>query len=79
MTSAVNAIIGGLPFTCASGSTNYSAITAQHNNYAPNSTGGYVVTGNTTIDLLVTNQVYRDTTASSGTKYIMISGSYKVA
>lgn len=79
MSSAVNAIIGGLPFTCASGSPNYSAITAQHNTYAPNSTGGYVVVGSSSLDLVVTNQTNRDTTPSSGTKYVMISGHYKVA
>lgn len=79
MSSAVNAVIGGLPFNCASGSENYSAITAQHNTYAPNSTGGYVIVGSSSLDLVVTNQTYRDTTPSSGTKYVMISGHYKVA
>jgi len=79
MSSAALTIIGGLPFTAAAGATNYSAILATHNDYAPNSNGGYVTVGTTSIDLIVTNSINRDTTPSSGTKYVMISGHYRTA
>lgn len=76
MNAAVNAIIGGLPFTCISPANGFTAVYTAHNNYAPNSTGGYIIANATNIYLTNDGNITQATTASSGSKYIMIAGTY---
>ena len=76
MSSAVSAVIGGLPFTSGI-SGRYAAVAITHNNYAPGADNGYVDhLGVTNITPVVRDGIGAVQTPSSGTKYIMVCGTY---
>jgi hypothetical protein len=73
--TAVSAGFSGLPFTI---SPTYPVFSTTHNSWTPNATTGYFNTG-TTSGYIVANGSITTETATGGTKYIMISGTYIAA
>lgn len=73
VTSSVNAIIGGLPFTI---NVSYAAGIITHNNYATNSENGYVQSGETNFYITSNNSPSTNNTAVGSSKYIMMAVFY---
>ena len=76
MSSATTSKISGLPF--ASGvSDRYGTVALTHNTYAPNADNAYIIdeSGDYIYPVLI-NSTGNVTTPSTGTKYIIISGTY---
>ena len=81
VTSAVVPVLGGLPFTSISpyGSGGaYAAVTFAHNTYASNVASGYINIGTTSI-YLTANNSSGGASVTTGSKYVMCSGTYYVA
>ena len=78
ITSSVSGVLGGLPFTHISPNNSaYAAVTFAHNNCVSDAASGYINIGTTSIYPTANNNSAASNT-STGTKYVMCSGSYTV-
>ena len=79
ITSTPSAYLSGLPFTCvALTSGAYPSVVFSHNTWTSNVASGYVNIGTTNIYPTANNSSGGAST-STGSKYVMCSGSYQVA
>jgi hypothetical protein len=78
ITSSVTGVLGGLPFTHISpGNSAYAAVTFAHNTWVSDAASGYINIGTNSIYPTANNSSTASNT-STGTKYVMCSGSYRV-
>jgi hypothetical protein len=76
VTSAVGAVMGGLPFTIAGGDTGYSVPSVSFNTYAINGGGNGYFSPNTTTFIFVNENATTQPNSVVGTKVVMIAGFY---
>ena len=78
ITSSVAGVLGGLPFTHISPNNSaYAAVTLAHNTWVSNASTGYINIGTNSIYPTANNSSTASNT-STGSKYVMCSGSYTV-
>ena len=81
ISSAVAGVLTGLPFTAIgpnSSSSSYPAVTFAHNTWVSNAASGYINIGTTSIYPTANNNSGANPT-QTGSRYVMCSGSYRVA
>ena len=81
ISSAVAGVLTGLPFTAIgpnSSASSYPAVTFAHNTWVSDAASGYINIGSTSVYPTANNNSGASAT-STGSKYVMCAGSYRVA